>query len=43
MTDQYSVLGDAPKANDLKKLSAKDTHLTISNLSAGYGLSLIHI
>ena len=32
MTDQYSVLGDAPKDSDLKKLSSKDTHLTISNL-----------
>ena len=43
MTDQYSVLGDAPKANDLKKLSAKDTHLTISNLSAGYGkMEILH-
>jgi len=43
MTDQYSVLGDAPKANDLKKLSSKDTHLTISNLSAGYGkMEILH-
>ncbi len=43
MTDQYSVLGDAPKGNDLKKLSSKDTHLTISNLSAGYGkMEILH-
>ena len=43
MTDQYSVLGDAPKDSDLKKLSSKDTHLTISNLSAGYGkMEILH-
>ena len=42
MSDQYSVLGDAPKKEDLKKLSS-DTHLTISNLSAGYGkMEILH-
>ena len=34
MSDQYSVLGDAPKKEDLKKLSS-NTHLTITSLSAG--------
>ena len=40
MTDQYSVLGDAPKSEDLKKLSPSDIYLTINNLSAGYGKML---
>ena len=39
MSNQYEVLGKAPNANDLKKLSAKDVHLTIKGLN----LSLIHI
>ena len=42
MSDQYSVLGDAPKKEDLKKLSS-NTHLTITNLSAGYGkMAILH-
>ena len=42
MSDQYSVLGDAPKKEDLKKLSS-NTHLTIANLSAGYGkMEILH-
>ena len=42
MPDQYSVLGDAPKKEDLKKLSS-NTHLTITNLSAGYGkMEILH-
>ena len=42
MSDQYSVLGDAPKKEDLKKLSS-NTHLTITNLSAGYGkMEILH-
>ncbi len=43
MSDQYSVLGDAPKKDDLKKLSGPEVHLTISNLSAGYGkMEILH-
>ena len=43
MTDQYSVLGDAPKSEDLKILSPSDIHLTISKLSAGYGkMEILH-
>ena len=42
MWDQYSVLGDAPKKEDLKKLSS-NTYLTIANLSAGYGkMEILH-
>tara|TARA_B100001559_G_scaffold34238_1_gene25868 strand:- start:61 stop:843 length:783 start_codon:yes stop_codon:yes gene_type:complete len=42
MSDQYSVLGDAPKKEDLKKLSLNN-HLTITNLSAGYGkMEILH-
>ena len=37
MANQYEVLGKAPKAEDLKKLSNENIHLTIKNLSAGYG------
>ena len=40
MSNQYEVLGAAPKADDLKKLSPKDIHLKIKNLSAGYGKML---
>jgi len=36
-SDQYSVLGKAPSTDDLKKLSSNDVHLTIKQLSAGYG------
>ena len=43
MSDQYSVLGDAPKSEDLKMLSTSDIHLTISKLSAGYGkMEILH-
>ena len=31
MSNQYEVLGKAPGAEDLKKLSPKDIHLTILN------------
>ena len=37
MSDQYSVLGKAPVSDDLKKLSSNNVHLTIKQLSAGYG------
>tara|TARA_B100001173_G_scaffold240198_1_gene209986 strand:- start:419 stop:1204 length:786 start_codon:yes stop_codon:yes gene_type:complete len=43
MVNQYEVLGDAPKAEDLKKLSKENVHLKISNLSAGYGkMEILH-
>ena len=43
MANQYEVLGDAPKAEDLKKLSKDDIHLKITNLSAGYGkMEILH-
>jgi len=43
MSDQYSILGDAPKSQDLKNLSFSDIYLTISNLSAGYGkMEILH-
>ena len=35
MKNQYEVLGKAPEAEDLKKLSNENVHLTIKNLSAG--------
>ena len=42
-SDQYSVLGKAPNSNDLKKLSSNDVHLTIRQLSAGYGkMEILH-
>ena len=37
MANQYEVLGKAPIAEDLKKLSPENVHLTIKGLSAGYG------
>jgi len=41
--DQYSVLGKAPVSDDLKKLSERDIHLTIKQLSAGYGkMEILH-
>ena len=40
MSNQYEVLGAAPKEEDLKKLSPNNLHLTIKNLSAGYGKML---
>ena len=39
--DQYSVLGEAPGPEELKKLSSDDVHLTITNLNAGYGKMVI--
>ena len=43
MANQYEVLGDAPKAEDLKKLSTENAHLTIKNLSAGYAqMEILH-
>jgi len=43
MSDQYSVLGEAPAIDDLKKLSSDNTHLTINKLSAGYGkMEILH-
>ena len=41
--DQYSVLGKAPTAAELKQLASKDTHLTIEGLNAGYGkMEILH-
>ena len=43
MSNQYEVLGKAPTADDLKKLSADDIHLTIKGLNAGYGkMEILH-
>ena len=43
MSNQYEVLGKAPSAEDLKKLSSENIHLTIKNLSAGYGkMEILH-
>ena len=43
MSSQYEVLGKAPDAMDLKKLSSKDVHLTIKGLNAGYGkMEILH-
>ena len=43
MSSQYEVLGKAPDAKDLKNLSPKDIHLTISGLNAGYGkMEILH-
>ena len=43
MSNQYEVLGKAPGAEDLKKLSLNDVHLTIKNLSACYGkMEILH-
>jgi len=43
MSNQYEVLGAAPKAEDLKRLSPNNVHLTIKNLSAGYGkMEILH-
>ena len=43
MSNQYEVLGKAPGAEDLKKLSPKDVHLTIKNMNAGYGkMEILH-
>ena len=43
MSNQYEVLGKAPGSEDLKKLSSDNAHLTIKNLSAGYGkMEILH-
>ena len=43
MANQYEVLGKAPGAEDLKKLSSENVHLTIKGLSAGYGkMEILH-
>ena len=43
MSNQYEVLGKAPKAEDLKKLSSENVHLKINGLSAGYGkMEILH-
>ena len=43
MSNQYEVLGKAPTAEDLKKLSPEETHLTIKGLKAGYGkMEILH-
>ena len=43
MSNQYEVLGKAPGGEDLKKLSSENVHLTIKNLSAGYGkMEILH-
>ena len=43
MSSQYEVLGKAPNANELTKLSPNNIHLTIRNLSAGYGkMEILH-
>ena len=43
MSNQYEVLGKAPDAEYLKKLSPENVHLTIKGLSAGYGkMEILH-
>ena len=43
MSNQYEVLGKAPTADDLKRLSPDEIHLTIKGLSAGYGkMEILH-
>ena len=43
MKNQYEILGKAPDAEDLKKLSPENFHLTIKGLSAGYGkMEILH-
>ena len=43
MSNQYEVLGKAPEPEELKKLSSENIHLTIKNLSAGYGkMEILH-
>ena len=43
MSNQYEVLGKAPQADDLKKLSPKNIHLTIKNMNDGYGkMEILH-
>jgi len=43
LTEQYSVLGEAPDSLKLQKLSSNDFHLSIENLNAGYGkMEILH-
>ena len=43
MANQYEVLGKAPEAEELKKLSPDNNHVTIKRLSAGYGkMEILH-
>ena len=43
MSNQYEVLGTAPKAEDLRKFSSENVHLKINGLSAGYGkMEILH-
>jgi len=43
MSNQYDVLGKAPGPEELKKLAQDNNHLTIKNLSAGYGkMEILH-
>ena len=43
MSNQYEVLGKAPVAEDLKKLSPSNVHLNIKNLNVGYGkMEILH-
>ena len=43
MSNQYEVLGKAPQAEDLRKLSPSNLHLRIKNLNAGYGkMEILH-
>jgi branched-chain amino acid transport system ATP-binding protein len=43
VADQYSVLGEAPTAAELKKLASNDIHLQIEGLNAGYGkMEILH-
>ena len=43
MSNQYEVLGKAQVAEDLKKLSPTNIHLTIKNMNAGYGkMEILH-
>jgi branched-chain amino acid transport system ATP-binding protein len=43
MSDQYDVLGKAPGSEELRKLAPDNNHLTIKDLSAGYGkMEILH-
>ena len=43
MSNQYEVLGKAPVADDLKRLSPSNIHLTIKDMNAGYGkMEILH-
>ena len=43
MSNQYEVLGKAPGPEELQKLTSENIHLTIKNLSAGYGkMEILH-